>query len=108
MIVGKSFPYANLKEGWIKIDSIDYSSVSNEMGMAGDSTAGSEDMGMMEMMFGSSKVRYIVHVPGEVISCSNKDAVLTKDERVILEYDFLDVIKEGKVEGFTIKFKPKK
>jgi hypothetical protein len=99
---------ANLKEGWISIDSIDYSSYSNEMGMAGDSTAGSEDMGMMEMMFGSSKVRTIVHVPGEVISCTNKDAIITKDERVIIEYDFLEVIKKGKVEGFTIKFKPKK
>ena len=99
---------ANLKDGWIKVDSIDYSSFSNEMGMAGDSTAGSEDMGMMEMMFGSSKVRTIVHVPGEVISCTNKDAVITKDERVIIEYDLLDVIKKGKVEGFIIKFKPKK
>ena len=99
---------ANFKEGWIKFDSIDYSAYSAEMGMAGDSTAGSEDMGMMEMMFGSSKVRTIVHVPGEVISCTNKDAVITKDERVIIEYDFLDVIKKGKVEGFTIKFKPKK
>ena len=99
---------ANLKDGWIKFDSIDYSSFSNEIGMASDSTAGSEDMGMMEMMFGSSKVRTIVHVPGEVLSCSNKDAVITKDERVIIEYDFLDVIKQGKVEGFTIKFKPKK
>jgi len=65
-------------------------------------------MGMMEMMFGSSKVRTIVHVPGEVISCTNKDAVITKDERVIIEYDLLDVIKKGKVEGFIIKFKPKK
>jgi hypothetical protein len=99
---------ANLKDGWIKFDSIDYSSFSSEFGMASDSTAGSEDMGMMEMMFGSSKVRTIVHVPGEVISCTNKDAVITKDERVIIEYDFLDVIKKGKVEGFVIKFKPKK
>jgi|WetSurMetagenome_2_1015567.scaffolds.fasta_scaffold267447_1 hypothetical protein len=99
---------ANLKEGWIKMDSLDYSAFSSEMGMAGDSTTGSEDMGMMQMMFGSSKVRTIVHVPGEVVSCSNKDAVITKDERVIIEYDLLDVIKKGKVEGYTIKFKPKK
>jgi|GEM_PF-1485562 len=99
---------ANLKEGWIKMDSMDYSSFNSEMGMASDSTAGSEDMGMMQMMFGNSKVRTIIHVPGEVISCTNKDAVITKDDRVIIEYDFLDVIKKGKVEGYTIKFKPKK
>jgi len=99
---------ANLKDGWIKFDSTDYSAFNQEMGMMGDSTSGSEDMGMMEMMFGSSKIRTIVHVPGEVISCTNKDAVITKDERVIIEYDFLDVIRKGKVEGFTIKFKPKK
>lgn len=99
---------ANLKEGWIKFDSTDYSAFNQEMGMMGDSTAGSEDMGMMEMMFGNSKIRTIVHVPGEVISCTNKDAVITKDERVIIEYDFMDVIKKGKTEGFTIRFKPKK
>jgi hypothetical protein len=99
---------ANFKEGWITVDSIDYSSYSSEMGMASDSTTGSEDMGMMQMMFGNSKVRTIVHVPGEVISCSNKDAIITKDEKVIIEYDFLDVIKKGKVEGYTINFKPKK
>jgi hypothetical protein len=99
---------ANLKDGWIKFDSTDYSSFNQEMGMMGDSTAGSEDMGMMEMMFGSSKIRTIVHVPGEVISCTNKDAVITKDERVIIEHDFMDVIKKGKVPGFTIKFKPNK
>jgi hypothetical protein len=99
---------ANLKEGWIKFDSTDYSAYNQDMGMMSDSTAGSEDMGMMEMMFGSSKIRTIVHVPGEVISCTNKDAVITKDERVIIEYDFMDVIKKGKTEGFTIKFKPKK
>jgi len=99
---------ANMKEGWIKFDSIDYTSFASEMGMAGDSTAGSEDMDMMKMMFGNSKVRTIIHVPGEVISCSNKDAVITKDERVIIEYNFLDVAKKGKVEGYTIRFKPKK
>lgn len=99
---------ANLKEGWIKFDSTDYSSLNQEMGMMGDSTAGSEDMGMMEMMFGNSKIRTIVHVPGEVISCTNKDAVITKDERVIIEYDVMDVMKKGKTEGFTIKFKPGK
>ena len=99
---------ANLKEGWIRMDSMDYSTFNSEMGMASDSTAGSEDMGMMQMMFGNSKVRTIIHVPGEVISCTNKDAVITKDDKVIVEYDFLDVIKKGKVEGYTIKFKPKK
>lgn len=99
---------ANLKEGWIKFDSTDYSSFNEAMGMMSDSTAGSEDMGMMDMMFGNSKIRTIVHVPGEVISCTYKDAVITKDERVIIEYDALDVMKKGKTEGFTIKFKPGK
>jgi hypothetical protein len=99
---------ADLKEGWIRFDSMDYSSFNTEMGMTSDSTSGSEDLGMMQMMFGNSKIRTIVHVPGEVKSCTNKDAVITKDDQVIIEYDFLDVLKKGKVEGFTIKFKPRK
>ncbi len=99
---------ADLKEGWIRFDSTDYSAFNSQVGMAGDSTSGSEDVGMMQMMFGNSKVRSIVHVPGDVISCSNKDAVITKDDRVIIEYDFLDVLKKGALPGYTIKFKPKK
>lgn len=99
---------ADLKAGWIKVDSVDYANLSTGMGMSVDSTMGSEDMGMMEMMFGSSKIRSIIHVPGEVISCSNPEALITKDDRVIIEYDFLDVLKKGKVPGYTINFKPKK
>jgi hypothetical protein len=86
--------------GMLTIDTMDYSGATADLGMgmmAGDSTMASEDMGMMEMMFGNSKIRSIIHVPGEVISCSNKDAILTKDNRVIVEHKFMDVMKTGKV-----------
>ena len=103
---------ADLAAGWIKFDSVSYAGLTSEMGMGmgmpGDSTMGGEEMGMMEMMFGSSKIRTIIHVPGEVISCTNKDAIITKDDRVIIEYDFLDVLKKGSLAGYTIHFKPKK
>jgi len=99
---------ADLKAGWIKIDSVDYSAMGLEMGMSGDSTMTSEEMGMMEMMFGNSKIKSSIKVPGEVTSCTNKDAILTKDNRVLLEYSFLDVIKKGKIPGYTIYFTPKK
>lgn len=101
---------ADMKAGWIRVDSIDYSGMAPEMGMSGDSTntMSSEDMGMMEMMFGNSKIKSVIHVPGEVISCSNKDAILTKDNKVIIEYSFMEALKKGKVPGYTINFTPKK
>ncbi len=101
---------ADMKAGWIRVDSIDYSGMAPEMGMSGDSMnmMSSEDMGMMEMMFGNSKIKSVIHVPGEVISCSNKDAILTKDNKVIIEYSFMEALKKGKVPGYTINFTPKK
>lgn len=99
---------ADMKAGWIRVDTIDYSGMAPEMGMSGDSLMSSEDMGMMEMMFGNSKIKSVIHVPGEVISCSNKDAILTKDNKVIIEFSFMEAIKKGKVPGYTINFTPKK
>jgi hypothetical protein len=98
----------DMKAGWIKVDSVDYSALGMEMGMSSDSLMSSEDMGMMEMMFGNSKIKSSIQVPGEVTSCTNKDAILTKDNRVLLEYGFMDVMKKGKIPGYTIYFTPKK
>lgn len=101
---------ADMKNGVLRFDSMDYGGVTAEMGigMPGDSLMGSEDMGMMEMMFGNSKIRSIIHVPGEVLSCSNKDAILTKDNRVIIEHKFMDVMTTGKIPGYEIRFTPRK
>lgn len=99
---------ADMKAGWITVDTTDYSGMAPEMGMSGDSLMSSENMGMMEMMFGNSKIKSVIHVPGEVISCSNKDAILTKDNKVIIEYSFMEALKKGKVPGYTINFTPKK
>ncbi len=99
---------ADMKAGWIRVDTIDYSGMAPEMGMSGDSLMSSEDMGMMEMMFGNSKIKSVIHVPGEVISCSNKDAILTKDNKVIIEYSLMEALRKGKVPGYTINFTPKK
>ena len=98
----------DMKAGWIKVDSVDYSAMGMELGMGSDSLMGSEEAGMMEMMFGNSKIKSSIQVPGEVTSCTNKDAILTKDNRVLLEYGFMDVIKKGKIPGYTIYFTPKK
>jgi len=99
---------ADMNAGWIRIDTTDYSALAPEIGMSSDSLMSSEDMGMMEMMFGSSKIKSVIQVPGEVTSCTNKDAILTKDNKVIVEYGFMDLIKKGKVPGYTIYFTPKK
>ena len=95
----------NMKEGWIRIDTVDYKGFASELGMSSDSLPG-EELGMMEMMFGTTKVKSIVHVPGEVISCTNPEAILTKDNKVIVEYSMMDVLKSGKINGYTIVFKP--
>jgi hypothetical protein len=102
--------HADMKSGLIRVDTTDFGNVTAEMGMGmpGDSLMGGEDMGMMEMMFGNSKIRSVIHVPGEVLSCSNKDAILTKDNRVIVEHKFMEVIETGKVPGYEIRFTPKK
>ncbi len=98
---------ADMKDGWIRFDSIDYSSFAGEMGIEEDAAEESEDMAMLEMMFGNSKIKSVIHVPGEVTSCTNDDAILTKDNKVIIEYDFIEVIKGGKIPGYTIYFTPK-
>jgi hypothetical protein len=102
---------SDMKAGVLTVDTVDYGSIKAEMDMSmmtGDSLDTGEDMGIMEMMFGNSKIRTIIHVPGEVLSCSNKDAILTKDNRVIVEHEFMEVMKSGKVPGYEIKFTPKK
>ena len=98
----------DMKAGFIRVDSVDYSSMGAEFGMPADSLLGGEDMGMIEMMFGSSKIKSVIHVPGEVISCTHSDAILTKDNKVIIEHGLMDVIKKGKMDGYTIYFTPKK
>lgn len=99
---------ADMEAGWIRFDDVDYSRMAEEFGMAGDSAISAEDMGMMEMMFGSSKIKSVIHVPGEVISCTNPDAIMTKDDKVMLEYAMLDALKKKKIPGYQINFKPKK
>jgi len=99
---------ADMKAGLLKFDSIKYGDMAQEFGMSQDSAMSSESLGMMEMMFGNNKIKTIIHVPGEVVSCSNPDAILTKDNKVMLEYEFLEVIQKGAIPGFTIHFKPTK
>ena len=99
---------ADLKAGWIRFDSVDYTNMSEEFGMTSDSLMTGEDMGMMEMMLGSTKIRSIIHVPGDVKSCTNKEAIITKDNKVIIEYGLMDAIKQGKIPGYTIHFTPGK
>lgn len=100
---------ADLKAGWIKVDSVDLSGLASNMEMGGEGTTmGGEDMGMMEMMFANSKIKTSIKVPGEVTSCSNKDAILTKDNRVLMEYNFMDVYRKGKLPGYSIQFTPVK
>lgn len=97
---------ANMQEGWIRIDTVKYSGFAQQMGMSQDSTISSEDMGMMEMLFGNSKIKSVIHVPGEVLSCTNPDAILTKDNKVMVEFPMMEVIRKGRIDGYTIYFKP--
>ncbi|HUR30612.1 MAG TPA: hypothetical protein VMZ69_04220 [Saprospiraceae bacterium] len=97
---------SDMKAGWIRVDTVLYTGFAEQMGMPQDSAMSSEDMGMMEMMFGNSKIKSVIHIPGEVISCTNKDAILTKDNKVLIEYPMMDVIRKGKIDGYTIYFKP--
>lgn len=97
---------ADLKAGWITIDSMDYSNAALEMSMSPDGSK--EDAGMMEMLFGQSKIKMVIHVPGEVQSCTYSSAVLTKDNKVIVEMPLMGVLKKGFTPSFTIRFTPKK
>lgn len=99
---------ADLQKGVIRIDTADYSGLAQEMGMSSDSLMTSEDLNMIQMMFGNSNIKSVVQVPGDLVSCSNPDAILTRDNKVILEYSFMDVIKKGYIPGYTIHFTPKK
>ena len=97
---------ADMNAGWIRLDTVFYKGFAEQMGMSPDSAMSGEDLGMLEMMFGNSKIKSVIHVPGEVTSCSNADAILTKDNRVILEYPMMDVIRKGRIDGYTVYFKP--
>lgn len=99
---------ADLNAGWIRFDSVDYTGMATEFGMSSDSLMSGEDMGMLEMMLGGTKIKSIIHVPGEVTSCTNKEAIITKDNKVMVEYGLMDAIKKGKIPGYTIHFKPAK
>lgn len=99
---------ADMKAGWIRFEDVDYSEAGGEFGMSGDSTMTAEDLGMMEMMFGSTKIKTIIHVPGEVLSCTEPTAVLTKDNKVIIEHGMMDVLREKVLKGYQVNFKPKK
>jgi len=99
---------ADMKAGWIRFEDVDYSEASGEFGMSGDSTMTAEDLGMMEMMFGSTKIKTVIHVPGEVISCTEPTAVLTKDNKVIVEHGMMEVLREKVLKGYQVTFKPKK
>jgi hypothetical protein len=98
----------DMKEGWIRVDTVQYSDITSGFGMSQDSSTMIENDGMLEMMFGNSQIRSTIHVPGEVISCSYEGAILTKDNRVIVEQPFLEVIRRGHFDGFTIRFSPQK
>ena len=97
---------ADMKAGILTVDTVSYASLSTQIGMSGDSTMSSEDLGMIEMMFGNSKIKSVIHIPGEVLSCTNPNAILTKDNKVIVEYPMMDVIKKGKLDGYKVIFKP--
>lgn len=97
---------ADMKAGWISVDTVLYTGFVEQMGMPQDSAMSTEDFGMMEMMFGNSKIRSVIHVPGEVTSCTNPDAILTKDNKVILEFPMMDVIRKGRIDGYKIEFTP--
>lgn len=97
---------ADMKAGIITVDTVLYEGFAAQMGMSQDSAMSSEDLGMMEMMFGNSKIKSVVHVPGEVLSCTNQDAILTKDNKVIVEYPMMEVIRKGKIDGYSISFRP--
>lgn len=96
----------DMKAGWIKIDTILYKGFAEEMGISQDSAMSGENLAMMEMMFGNSKIKSVIHVPGEVLSSTNPDAILTKDDKVLVEYPMMDVIRKGRIDGYTIYFKP--
>ena len=99
---------ADMKAGVISVDTVLYTGFAEQMGMSQDSAMSGEDLGMMEMMFGNSKIRSVIHVPGEVLSCTNTDAILTKDNKVIVEYPMMDVIRKGRIDGYSISFTPQK
>ncbi len=95
-----------MKAGWISVDTVLYTGFVEQMGMPQDSAMSTEDIGMMEMMFGNSKIKSVIHVPGEVLSSTNPDAILTKDDKVLVEYPMMDVIRKGRIDGYMIYFKP--
>ena len=97
---------ADMKAGWIRVDTFSYAGLATQMGMSQDSAMSSEDLAMVEMMFGNSKIKTVIHVPGEVLSCTNPEAILTKDNKVIVEYPMMDVIRKGTINGFTVHFRP--
>lgn len=68
----------------------------------------SEEMQMMEMMFGEAEYKMIYHMPGKVKKMTNKDATLSADKKtVMLEGSLMDYMKGDFKVANIIKFAKK-
>ncbi len=66
-----------------------------------------EDEGMMNMMFGETKVQTIVHLPKNVKSVKGDNIVSQDGKKVVFEYKLLDLLSGDANGDFEIKMKKK-
>ncbi|MBT8232325.1 MAG: hypothetical protein HKO66_10170 [Saprospiraceae bacterium] len=73
---------------------------------AGDKMDNMDDeaMGMMQMLFGDASIVTKIHLPGEVISCDDKEADIFGNQ-IRVKDSFMDLMKNKKTKGRVIKFK---
>ncbi|MDA8693258.1 hypothetical protein N9L92_04280, partial [Saprospiraceae bacterium] len=101
---------ADLKNGIVTLPEQDFSGDLAGDGMGDENidfeNMSDEESGMMAMMIGESGYVTTIHLPGEVISCDDTEAII-EGNTVTIKDSYMTLMKEGIFKARTIKYKVK-
>ena len=101
---------ADLKNGIVTLPEQDFSGDLAGDGMGNEDidfdNMSDEESGMMQMMLGESGYVTTIHLPGEVISCDDTEAVI-EGNKVTIRDSYMTLMKKGIFKARTIKYKVK-
>lgn len=98
---------ADLNKGIVILPEQDFSGSFGEGAVSEDvdfSNMSEEESGMMEMMFGNAGYVTTLHLPGEVTSCDDPEAII-EGNVVTIRDTYMTMMKDNKLKARTIKFK---
>lgn len=101
---------ADLKNGIVILPEQDFSGDFGDNGMGNEDidfeNMSEEEAGMMQMMLGESGYVTTIHLPGEVISCDDNEAVIDGNT-ITIKDSYMTLMTDSKFKARTIKYKVK-